>query len=950
MKKIFVIIVALSCCVLGAAPFKDGDRVVFFGDSITHGGFYGEYVNLFYATRYPERNIWFSNSGWSGAAAEQGLWSVEDDIVAKKPTVVTVMFGMNDIRYHLWPRTGDTAELASKREEAMRTYDERMDELVRRVRSEAGNPEIIYFTPSPYDQTCLVDGKPSDLVCNDGLAILAEHVRGWAKRDDAVCVDLQRTMLEANSAYQAVDPSASVISIADRVHPGPLGHTIMLYEILKAQGAEGVVDEIERDAGGADSMAFSCKEKSLPFPLTDKMRDALCLVPFENDFNREILRIKNLKEGRYAVKIDGAEVGTWTATELAEGVNLALNDKTPQYRQAEKAAEICRRLWDGERKIRDFVTSRRFVKRHYKMDPDAPGTFENLIQRLVDEGKGNSYGVRKYREYLRDWSRHSEIEEGVVKDRAALAEAVRPIERRFEITAFETSEAAKLDRSVMSEKYWELWNDDVQQRIDADIEKYRKADATFEIAAPDGSEVKVEQIGHAFFFGAHIFNFNQLGKKEWNDRYKELYGTLFNSATVAFYWKTLEPYPGQVRFQEGARDVEEFWNTCADPMHEPHWRRPPPDPVVSFLKIRGCRIHGHPLCWGDIGWHSPTWLWDDFCPQTEKEALEEASGVKIPSHDWRKPMGLKEHMRDEDRGNGVESWPGAWACVFERLSEEEVAKLCPTFFENMNRLTYERVRQIAARYGSRIDSWDVCNETSPDFSGKSATGKPFQKSKRYGIMAGDLCYNAFKAADACLPKTAWLNINDYSMDERYVAQIEDLQANGCRIDVVGSQMHLFNPRRSEEIAAGEGPAHLTPDGLDARFKLLSKPDKPIHLSEITITAPDATMRGQMIQANIVRNLYRKWFSIEKMNGITWWNVVDDCGAPGEPNTSGIFTRDMRPKAAYFVMNDLINREWKTKTTVKSANGKVAFRGFRGRYRLTWKDADGKEVSKLVTVK
>ena len=169
MKKIFVIIVALSCCVLGAAPFKDGDRVVFFGDSITHGGFYGEYVNLFYATRYPERNIWFSNSGWSGAAAEQGLWSVEDDIVAKKPTVVTVMFGMNDIRYHLWPRTGDTAELASKREEAMRTYDERMDELVRRIRSEAGNPEIIYFTPSPYDQTCLVDGKPSDLVCNDGI-------------------------------------------------------------------------------------------------------------------------------------------------------------------------------------------------------------------------------------------------------------------------------------------------------------------------------------------------------------------------------------------------------------------------------------------------------------------------------------------------------------------------------------------------------------------------------------------------------------------------------------------------------------------------------------------------------------------------------------------------------------------------------------------------------------
>ena len=33
-----------------------------------------------------------------------------------------------------------------------------------------------------------------------------------------------------------------------------------------------------------------------------------------------------------------------------------------------------------------------------------------------------------------------------------------------------------------------------------------------------------------------------------------------------------------------------------------------------------------------------------------------------------------------------------------------------------------------------------------------------------------------------------------------------------------------------------------------------------------------------------------------------------------------------------------------------SGGKVAFRGFRGRYRLTWKDADGKECSKLVDVK
>ena len=423
-----------------SAPFKDGDRVVFFGDSITHGGFYGEYVNLFYATRYPERNIWFSNSGWSGATAQQGLWSIADDIVAKKPTVVTVMFGMNDINRDAWPRTNDTPALAAKREDAIRTYDSRMDELVRRVRAEAGNPEIIYFTPSPYDQTCLVDGKPSNIVCNDGLAILADHVRSWAAKDKATCVDLQGTMAAINADIQKKDPSASLVRGSptwfDRVHPGPLGHTVMLYEILKAQGAESCVDEIERDANGADALTFACTEKSLPFPMTAEMRGALGLVPFEKDFNREILRVRNLKDGRYAVKIDGIEVGVWMAAELSEGVNLALNEKTPQYRQAAEAAKICQKLWAGERMLRNFATRRRWMRMHYKIDPDAPGAVESLLEKLLAEGKSeDSYEVRTYREYLKNWPRHAEFESAVVKDRAALAEAVRPRGHEFKIEA-----------------------------------------------------------------------------------------------------------------------------------------------------------------------------------------------------------------------------------------------------------------------------------------------------------------------------------------------------------------------------------------------------------------------------------------------------------------------------------------------------------------------------------
>ena len=524
------------------------------------------------------------------------------------------------------------------------------------------------------------------------------------------------------------------------------------------------------------------------------------------------------------------------------------------------------------------------------------------------------------------------------------------------LLALGASAEFRIDRSAMSDAYWKVWNDDVQAKIDAGIEKYRKTDASVEVAAPDGAEVKVEQITHAFFFGAHIFNFNQLGKKEWNDRYKELYGTLFNSATVAFYWRTLEQYPYAPRYEERYEDTEEYWNREyeRDPKagaYKPHWRRPAPDPVISFLKTRRVRIHGHPLVWGNNAWHTPTWLWDDFCPENEKRALEAATGVQLPVRDIKQPICTKD-MRNDPKERW---WNGAWKEIYAKLSEEEIAALVPTFVKAQRDFYEKRVREIGERYGSRIDSWDVVNESASDWAlGKGAKNDlPVTKS-HYGLMPANYAYNALVLARKYMRPGAWLNVNEYNMDA-FPGQIADLERNGATFDVVGSQMHLFNPAESKKLAAGEFTAEtrqkVSPEGIATTMERVAKASggRPIHLSEITITAPDNSPKGQMVQAIIMRNCYRAWFAVEKMNGITWWNVVDNCGAPGEPSISGIFTRDMQPKAAYFAMDDLINREWKTKTSVVAKDGKIAFRGFRGRYRLTWKDAAGKEQSKLVDV-
>ncbi|MGI6572635.1 MAG: endo-1,4-beta-xylanase [Fermentimonas sp.] len=473
--------------------------------------------------------------------------------------------------------------------------------------------------------------------------------------------------------------------------------------------------------------------------------------------------------------------------------------------------------------------------------------------------------------------------------------------------------SSKEDREkIMSEAYWEIWNPEVQKKIDQDIEKHRKADVELTLTdyAP-GTEVKIEQISHDFIFGAHIFNYNQLGKTEYNDRYKALYGTLFNSATVAFYWKTFEMEPDRPRFSEEYWDTEEYWNQVIEPELEPHWRRPATDPVVEFCESKKIRMHGHPIIWSAPEWHHPEWIFKQFCPEEEKKIIN-----KLVKGD------------------------------LAELTPSQIEELAPKYVNEINRLFEKRIVELAEYYKDRIHSWDVVNESRGDFHGNSLTGNKILRSRRAGIlMPGDYTYHSFRIASRAFPDNVLLNINDNVLWSNeyydiYINQIKDLLSNGIQIDILGSQMHLFNPQQCLDIALGK---HIkTPEQTWEKMNKLSEVGLPIHISEVTITSPGDDERGRQIQAIIARNLYRLWFSTEKVMGITWWNVVDGCGAPRQTTVSGLFTRDMEPKTSFYALNELINEEWKTRMTVKATKeGIISFRGYKGRYRVNWKDKSGK---------
>ena len=504
----------------------------------------------------------------------------------------------------------------------------------------------------------------------------------------------------------------------------------------------------------------------------------------------------------------------------------------------------------------------------------------------------------------------------------------------------------QVDRSVMSDEYWAIWNDGVQAKIDADIEKNRKADASFEVSAPDGAEVSVDQLSHEFRFGAHIFNFNQLGKKEYNDAYKASYGDggLFNQATVAFYWKEYEPVPGRLRAGGDYEDTERFWNSIsrAEAMDHPFWRRPAPGPVIDFLKSKEVRIHGHILIWGSA---KPDWVYDWYCPEDEKRAYD-ALGIPRRSAKGIPPSG------NWSGGYNI-FWRRKWQEAYKFADELQLAEMAPTFAKNMRKLFRKRIFDVAGAFGEVVDSWDVVNESSQDWIKyrKSRTRLPVWKSN-YGLMPGDYPLDALLDAKEAFPPAANLAINDYNISEDFLSQVKDLDANGVKIDIVGCQMHIFNTNNSMRLSRGATDVNWvgTPETIRARLDMMARTGRPLHVSEVTIAAPGEDARSKQIQAILTRNIYRAWFSHPKTMGITWWNTVDGGAVKGEPLVSGLFSPDMKRKPVYDALDDLINREWKTKTTARASGGKVAFRGFRGRYRLSWKDAAGVERTKLVEVK
>jgi lysophospholipase L1-like esterase len=348
-RKRWIHALALVAIAAGAAAAQDGfalregDRIVFYGDSITEQRLYTTFAETYVVTRFPKLQAAFTHSGWggdrvtggSGGPVDVRLWR---DVLPYNPTVVSIMLGMNDGRYRAFDQ------------QIFDEYASGYKRIIATLKRQLPGVRITVIQPSPYDDVT----RPPQFEggYNQVLLRFSDFLKQLAGEERLGLADLNTSVLAALRKAQASDQSRAARLIPDRIHPGPGGHLLMAQALLKAWNAPALVTEVEIDArrkeiarqrntqvtelSGSRGIVWTQADEALPMPIN--MQDPIVALAVQSsDFvetlNQQPLKVRGLAAGRYTLKIDGEMIGSFAADQLAAGINLATLP-TPMARQA----------------------------------------------------------------------------------------------------------------------------------------------------------------------------------------------------------------------------------------------------------------------------------------------------------------------------------------------------------------------------------------------------------------------------------------------------------------------------------------------------------------------------------------------------------------------------------------------------------------------------------------
>jgi lysophospholipase L1-like esterase len=334
----FILALLLFCTFLhaqtqkAAFALRDGDRVVFFGDSITAQRFYTTYLQAAVRARFPDWNIRFYNAGVGGDNVHGGIAGkidvrIDRDILKFHPTVVTIMLGMND-------RSRATE------------YEAGYEHILQRLRERSPELRITVLGPTPMDGT--TNGNPA---ANAELRRFLEIDKRLASKYDATFIDLQTPVLAAMERAEKLNHLAAMSLIPDRIHPQPPIHMLMAETILAGWNYPKVASNIAIDAAagrilqqdGAVVSNLAKKENVIAWTTLENADEIRFVTTDGNEvlyqsligtehMGAKVLQITSLAQGHYSLLIDGKPLmQMWSAKDLELGIGLDRLD-TPAHR------------------------------------------------------------------------------------------------------------------------------------------------------------------------------------------------------------------------------------------------------------------------------------------------------------------------------------------------------------------------------------------------------------------------------------------------------------------------------------------------------------------------------------------------------------------------------------------------------------------------------------------
>jgi lysophospholipase L1-like esterase len=309
-----------------AFALRDGDTVVFLGDSITAAGAYVRLIETYTLLRFPGRKVRFVNAGFGGDTAEGGMKRLARDVFGRGASVAVVTYGLNDIGWGL------RADAGHKR---------RYLEAVRGIAEACRRRQVRLFLCSAPVTAADPEKSEGDFLqtmCDEGMAL--------AKSLGHESIDVQRGMRLVQKRVWAAnrgvkDPERKdSMHAPDGAHLNELGHMAMAFAILKGLGAPREVSAAALDARtgqvvrasgcvvrdvavGPERIEFTRLDAGLPLNYGLFFALHYRFVPVLDELCCYQLSIQNLPEARYEVLAAGRSVGRFTAGQLREGVNLA---------------------------------------------------------------------------------------------------------------------------------------------------------------------------------------------------------------------------------------------------------------------------------------------------------------------------------------------------------------------------------------------------------------------------------------------------------------------------------------------------------------------------------------------------------------------------------------------------------------------------------------------------